>query len=33
MTAYTPRPVGQDFVPIFQGDPEKSVGQRLYDRP
>ena len=33
MTAYTPRPVSQDFVPILQGDPEKGVGQRLHDRP
>jgi hypothetical protein len=33
VTADTPRPVGQDFVPILQRYPEEGIRQWLHDRP
>jgi len=32
VTANTPRPVGQDFVPVFQAHPEEGIRQWLHDR-
>ena len=32
VTANTPRPVGQDFVPVFQRHPEEGIRQWFHDR-